>query len=133
LKLQKLALRLIYDKPWDSPSSPLFEEAKLLPIDYRNNFRLTLMTYKAVNGLLPKYLTSLFKFKNSVSQRVTRSTQNNDLYVPYNKLNLTGNGLAYSGAILYNTLPSNIRNIRCLATFKKELYNYFIEMYTIAN
>lgn len=132
-KLQKLALRLIYDKPWDSPSSPLFEESSLLPIDYRVNFRLTLMTYKAVNGLVPKYLSSLFIFKNSVSQRVTRSTQNNDLYVPDSKLNLTRNGLAYSGAILYNILPSNIRKIRCLTTFKKELYKYFLEMYSIAN
>jgi len=133
LKLQKLALRLIYDKPWDSPSFPLFEKAKLLPIDYRVNLRLTLMTYKAVNGLVPKYISNLFKFKNTVSQRVTRSTQNNELYVPNNKLNLTRNGLAYSGALLYNILPSNIRNTKCLATFKKELYKYFLEMYSIAN
>ena len=91
------------------------------------------MTYKAISGLVPKYLNNLFKSKNSVSQRVTRSTQNNDLYVPNNKLNLTRNGLAYSGATLYNILPSNIRNIRSLASFKKELYKYFLEMYIVAN
>ena len=75
------------------------------------------MTYKAINGLVPKYLSNLFKSKNSVSQRVTRSTQNNDLYVPNYKLNLTRNGLAYSGATFNNILPSNIRNIRSLTSF----------------
>jgi hypothetical protein len=44
-KLQKLALRVIYNKPKYTSSGPLFQESSILPIDYRVNFRIAVMTH----------------------------------------------------------------------------------------
>ena len=117
-KLQKLALRLVYDKPRDASSCPLFKESRLLPIDYRVNYRITLMTYKAINGLAPDYISNMFNLLKSVSKRVTRNTTKNNLSILNYSLNLTRGGLPYSGAVLYNALPLAIRNIKSISVFK---------------
>ena len=87
LKLQKLVLRLIYDKPRDTPSCPLFKESWLLPINYRVEYRITVMTYKAINGLVPDYIGKMFHLLKSVSGRVTRNTLKNNLSIPNYTLN----------------------------------------------
>ena len=91
------------------------------------------MTYKAINGLAPDYISNMFNLLKSVSKRVTRNTTKNNLSIPNYTLNLTLKGLPYSGAIPYNALPLDIRNIKSISVFKKEFYKHYPNMYIIAN
>ena len=69
-KLQKLILRLIYDKPKFYSSKPLFEQSKILPIKYRVMYRVAILVYKARNcvktlrpaGVVFPHNFSLFQF-----------------------------------------------------------------------
>ena len=76
------------------------------------------MTYKAINGLAPDYISNMFNLLKSVSKRVTRNTTKNNLNILNYSLNLTRGGLPYSGAVLYNALPLAIRNIKSISVFK---------------
>ena len=104
-KLQKLAMRIVYDQPRLTSSGPLFKAAKVLPIQQRVKLRTAIMVFKARNQLVPEYICDLFQLKSSVTNRVTRSSADNDLWEPRNKLAIRRKALPYSGATLYNSLP----------------------------
>ena len=76
------------------------------------------MMFKSLNGLAPVYLHDLF------SERHT----DHDLRDSFRKLNLPKlrtdylkRSFGYSGALLRNYLPENIRVIRSIGQFKKEI------------
>ena len=128
LKLQKMALRIIYDKPKMSASKPLFKESGLLPIQERVKLRTVTMVYKSVNNTAPQYISDMFKIKSAHQTRVTRSSTRQDLCIPKAKLTLTRKALPYSGATLYNKLPLNVRGAMTLKDFTTKAYQHY--MYT---
>ena len=76
------------------------------------------MMFKSLNGLTPVYLHDLF------SERHT----DYDLRDSLRKLNLPKprtdylkRSFGYSGALLWTSLPENIRAIRSIGHFKKEI------------
>ena len=76
------------------------------------------MMFKSLNGLVPVYLRELF------SERHT----DYDLFDSFRKLNLPKprtdylkRSFGYSGALLWNSLPENIKTIRSIGQFKKEI------------
>ncbi len=126
-KLQKLILRLIYDKPKLCLSKPLFEQSEILPIKYRVMYRIAILVYKAVNNLSPDYLSNMFKPVSSVlGQYRTRSSTNMNLWVPNFKLSITRNGLQYNRAVIYNMLSPDIKSSGSLSIFKHKVYEFFI-------
>ena len=77
-----------------------------------------IMMFESLNGLAPVYLHDLF------SERHT----DYDLRDSFRKLNLPKphtdylkHSFGYSGALLWNSLPENIRAIRSIGQFKKEI------------
>ena len=128
-KLQKLILRLIYDKSKLSPSKPLFEQSNILPIKYRVMYRIVCLVYKSLNSMTPDYLTDMFKPLSTVSQRQTRSTTNMELWVPKHKLSITRCGFKYSGAYFYNMLPPKIRSSSSFPAFKWRAHEMFLDMF----
>lgn len=76
------------------------------------------MTFKSLNGLAPVYLHDLY------SEQLT----DYDLRDSFRKLNLPKprteylkRSFDYSGALLWNSLPENIRATRSIGQFKKEI------------
>ena len=129
-KLQKLLLRLIYDKFKFSPSKQLFEQSNILPIKYRIMYRIVCLVYKSLNRMTPDYLTDMFKPLSMVSQRQTRSTANMDLWVPNYKLSISRCGLKYTGAHFYNMLPPEVRSSSSFPAFKRRAKKLFLDIFT---
>jgi hypothetical protein len=123
--LQKMALRMIMDVPRLTHSEPLFNQCGVMPIQKRVKFRTVTMVYKTLHGLTPSYMSDIFKSVSEVSSRTTRSSQSNKLYVPRRDLCVSRRSLRYSGAVLYNTLNSNITDSQSLASFKTKAFKHF--------
>ncbi len=71
-------------------------------------FDIHTMVHKKV--ILPFMIQTKLSFTNSqVSSRATRYSQSNQLYVHSRDLCVGRRSLRYSGAVLYNTLDSNIK------------------------
>ncbi len=133
-KLQKLILRLIYDKPKLCSSKPLvFEQSEILPIKrYRVMYRIAILVYKAINNLSPDYLSNTFKPVSSVLEQYrTRSSTNMNLWVPNFKLSISRNGLQYNGAVIYiyNMLPPDIKSSGSLSIFKHKVYKFILKLF----
>ncbi len=79
-----------------------------LPIKFCISYNILLLTYKALNGLAPAYLTSLlFRYNPSCSLR----SQNSGLLVVPRIAKATKGGRAFSHLALklWNSLPDNVR------------------------
>ena len=75
--------------------------------------------YKVSNNIAPEYLTDLFKMResNSNSTLNLRSVSNKHFLIPKPKTNLFKNSLSYSGALVWNSIPLDIKNSMTLNSF----------------
>ena len=68
---------------------------------------IAILIFKAVNGMLPRYISDLFDVRNNV--KCLRGT--NKLVVPRKK--------TFIGAKVWNSLPDKLRSTKILKEFKK--------------
>ena len=68
------------------------------------------MVYKSFNGLAPNYLLSKFTCRSNVSSYSLGGT-NDNLTIPLPHTNFMKNSFSYSGAVLWNSLPIELRHL----------------------
>ena len=65
------------------------------------------MVCKSLNGLVPEHLSSKFVKRNETRYSLRYSV--NKLFVPFPRTNFMKNSFTYSGAVLWNSLPCDVR------------------------
>ena len=130
-KIMKQYARSILDIkiPKEHPTITLFKKLDWLPIDVRVQYFEGIQMYNILKGTAPKYLLEMFDLVNNVHGHGTRHSQK--LYVPKYKLVTGQRSFRYRGAVLWNSLDSDIKQSPSLDTFKcrfikhlkKDLYN----------
>ena len=81
--------------------------------------------YKIYNNLAPTYLQELFQMRdvnhdNTASNLQSMSRKN--YILPQAKCNLFKGSLSFSGVIVWNSIPINIKNSQSLYIFVKKVY-----------
>lgn len=93
-----------------------------LPIKQRIEFKLAVLTYKALNGLAPSYLADSLQCAYSASTVYNlRSTGSYDLIVPRSRLVFGDRSFRCAAPRVWNSLPDFIRSCQSLPAFKKDL------------
>ena len=80
----------------------------------------TLLIFKCIHGLAPHYLTNNIIMEIEIKERKTRK-HDMDLYLPFPESELHKKMFIYRGARLWNSLPSQLKEIVNLNQFKKHL------------
>ena len=94
-----------------------------LPVKSRIVFKILLLTYKALNGHSPTYLTSLFNAYKLA--RSLRSSGQSLLQVPDVKTCTYGQrSFSFYATKLWNDLPFYIKQSESIAIFKKNLKTF---------
>ena len=75
------------------------------------------MVYKSLNGLAPDYLSEIFVDRSSIANYSLRDTSGK-LALPQPRTNYLKNSFGYSGAVLWNSLPAELRQASSLHQFK---------------
>jgi len=75
--------------------------------------------YKIVNEIAPKRLIDTFVLTRDTHDVPTRSSANGDLQIPQPNYEIFRNSLKYQGRIIWNDLPSHIRNAPYIVIFKR--------------
>ena len=122
VKLQKRAARIITDSPWDAPSKPLFDALGITPFPERVKKSKAKLMFKALNNLAPDYVTSKFKKFKQVHNICTRNS-NHNLVLPKVKSNFGKRTFSFSGAKLWNHLPTEMKLCTTLISFKNKVNN----------
>ena len=125
-RLQKRAVRIVFNVDYVSSTKDLFANNKLLNIYQVIYFYRSIYVYKSMNNILPSYLNKLFsQFENG--ERTLRSSfDNNKLSVPKVMSQTGRKAFRYCGANTWNSLPAPIRASETLITFKSLCKAYIL-------
>ena len=121
-KLQKRAARIILRADFDTPSSLMFRELKLLSIESRLKHYKAVLIYRALNNLTPDYISNLL---TPLSDIHSLKSENGLLHISVARTALLNGYFTCSAPKLWNDLPQTVRNSDSLLTFKKSLKTLF--------
>ena len=79
--------------------------------------------FKLTQGVSPVYITEMFPIKgcNSEDTMTLRSDSSKKFKTPKPKLNMLKNSLSYSGTLIWNSIPVEIRNANTIGDFVKNV------------
>ena len=84
------------------------------------------MIYKGINGLAPRYISSMLTYVSEHHERRTRSATADALHIPRSHSSYYDNAFSVQGPKLWNNLPSDIRNSSTVNRFKRALKQYLL-------
>ena len=79
------------------------------------------MVYKSLNCLAPDYMSSKFIVRSDLFNSYNLRDSENKLAVALQRTNYYRNSFCYSGAVLWNNLPTDVRQAKSLNVFRKLL------------
>ena len=118
-RVQTAAARLNFKKSKFCHITPVLSQFHWLPIKYRIEFKILLLTFKAIHGMAPNYICKLISRRKSTGYSL-RSSEKVMLEVPSGKIlpTLGGRAFCYAAPKLWNNLPSEISSLDFLSNFK---------------
>ncbi len=125
--VQNSAARILTRTRMRDHITPVLESLHWLPVSFRVDFKILMLTYKALHGLAPQYLSELLI--PYTPTRDLRSSETGVLTVPLTRLRSMGDRAFSSLAPkLWNSLPIEIRQAKTLSTFKSRLKTHFFRV-----
>lgn len=126
--LQNRALRIVLKARRDTHVTTMLNRTNMLSIKQRINYNVILLIYKAVNHLLPEYLSSQLRYVSDLQPYVLRNNRN--LRPPQLKTKIGQKSIFYKGVIMFNELRSKGVDTECsLKQFKVLLSEYVKDNY----
>ena len=121
--IQNSAARLLTNTKKRDHITPILAGLHWLPVSARCDFKILLITYKALNGLAPTYILDMLSPHNP--NRTLRSTDKALLNIPRTNLVTRGDrAFAARAPKLWNTLPIHLRLAPSVPIFKSHLKTY---------
>ena len=124
-KLQNRAARVILKANYGTSSNLLLDILKWDNLVIRRKKHKAIMMFKSLNKQAPVYLQNLFV------QFYERSTDHDlrnffrKLTLPRPRTNYLKQSFSYSAALLWNSLPENVREIKSIREFKEQIKHLF--------
>ena len=126
-RVQNLAARIVTKSPRNSHITPILKSLHWLPVEYRIQFKILSLTFRALTQQTPKYLSDILQTRSST--RPTRSQQQSQLQIPHSRTVTYGDrAFFYSAPSLWNSLPSTLRSEQTLPSFKKKLKTHLFRL-----
>ena len=123
-KLQNRAARILTHSNYDANADFLIQQLGWKKLHSQRSIHMGVMIYKSLNGLAPDYLSAKFLDRSSVCNYSLRDTEGK-LAVPMPHTNYMKNSFSYSGAVLWNSLPIELRQANSLTAFRAGCERFF--------
>lgn len=124
-RVQNAAARLVFQESKYCRISPLLRSLHWLPVKYRIDFKVLLLTFKAIHGMAPQYLSNLISLKEFTGYNL-RSSNSMLLSTPTCKSFKTLGDRAFCMAAptLWNSLPYSVRSCTSVDSFKQSVKTF---------
>ena len=125
-RLQNAAARLVTLSKKHEHITPVLRALHWLPVRQRIVFKILLLTFKAMTGSAPDYITDLIHHHKPVRQ--LRSSSQGLLDIPPYCTEFYGaRAFSTTAPKLWNKLPPSIRNSSSTSSFKRALKTYLFK------
>ena len=119
-RIQNTAARLVIRSKKFTHITPVLRDLHWLPVKNRIIFKILLLTYKALKGIAPSYLSDLIS--GYTPPRRLRTRNKHLLTIPKCRTKTYGErAFSVAGPKLWNSLPETVKNAEGLASFKTKI------------
>ena len=81
--------------------------------------------YKIANKMIPSYICNLFQRRSdSIINTTLRSVSNENFIIPRPNLSIYKESLSYSGSVIWNSIPHEIKNSSSLNCFTNKMLQW---------
>jgi len=124
--VQNAAARLIFNMRRSERITDALISLHWLRVPERIIFKVATLTFRALHGTVPPYMTSQFtRIAEMPNRRRLRSASSNQLDVPSIRLSTVGSrAFSVAGAKVWNSLPDDVTSALTLSTFLRRLKTY---------
>ena len=123
--IQNAAVRFIFGlkgKERFQSITPYLKDLHFLPVEYRIQFKIALLTFKCLNNIAPEYLKEMISLKKDSSKSLR---VDNDFYLLQQpaepRCSHTRGAFSYSAPKVWNQLPYSLRSMVSINVFKSAL------------
>ena len=116
-RLQNRAAHIILRK---ATTEEAFKMLEWVDLETQRKAHKYISVFKCLNDLVPPYLSNYFIRNHTYAIR-----QRNDIHLPNPKLTLGKNTFRFSGAVLFNDLPTLVKEATSLSIFKHSFGFHF--------
>ena len=127
LLIQKRALRLIYFTDYKQHAVPFVLNSKVFPLSFIYFDCLCSIMWYVANNSSPENIKRAFTRIAEVHSDPTRSSLNDDFYTEHSRLEKMRSSFLRVGPKIWNSLPSDMRNLP-KSTFRKKTRNKLFEI-----
>ena len=125
--VQNTAARILTGTKRQEHITPVLSSLHWLPVEYRIKFKVLLLTYKAITGCAPYYLTEIIAPYQP--NRELRSANAGLLVVPRCfKSTVGARAFSHQAPSLWNNLPAVIREAETISAFKSKLKTFLFDL-----
>ena len=125
VKLQKRALRVIYNKPFRSHTDSLFKDGNILKVNDMYRFQCLLFIFDFKHNLLPKSFVNFYP--DRPSDRLTRQLQ--DIYTPQARTTFSTRSMFHNAPKIWNISSNNIKSSPTRRMLKLNFFNQTLNTY----
>ena len=124
--VQNAAARVVTKTGKYDHISHRMKELKWLPVGHRIKYKINLLTWKALNGMSPEYISVMISERDNGKNLRTGNTK--VLHVPKTNLKTMGDkAFSVVGPKTWNLLPPKLRTKTNLQSFKAELKSLYLK------
>ena len=125
-KLQNRAARILTFSSYDVNADVVLASIDWKKLETQRKIQKAVMVHKSLYGLAPDYLQSMFVNRSIVANYSLRDTQGK-LAIPKPRTDYLRNSFSYSGTVLWNSLPPDLRQTENLNQFKAGCVKFFYQ------
>lgn len=103
--------------------SPVFKELECQRVENQCFYDMCILVFKILDSQLPDWLFNMFTLREITC---TNTRQWNNLFVPRTNKATGTKMLSVGGPLLWNEIPSEIRDTRSIFSFKNKLKKYLL-------
>ena len=107
MRLHNKAIRIVTCSGWNDSAFPLLKKTNVLTIPLLFQYETAKLVHRHNSNDLPVNLSNYFTLSKNIYS--TRFTTNENLQTPLFRLQRTQKSIKFTGAKIWNSIPSNIR------------------------
>ena len=101
---------------YDANADDLFVRLGWQKLNLQRELKTATIVYKSLNGLALDYLKSMFTDQSAISVYSLWNCEGK-LAIPLPRTNFLKNNFSYNGAVMWNSLPTNLWQAQTIASF----------------